>query len=576
MPLNAGETVGERYRVVKLLGQGGMGAVYQAWDTRLNHPVAIKEMRPQAGLDPSVLGQLRGQFKQEAQILATLVHTNLVRVTDYFSWSGSEYLVMDFVDGESLAARIGREGPQQEAHVAAWARQLLSAMAYCHGRGVIHRDIKPHNIIIAPNGRAVMVDFGLVKLWDANDPHTRTVMRGMGTPEYAPPEQYDVGPGHTDPRSDVYGLGATLYHALSGQLPPTATQRMASPRSFVPLRRFNPAVSPGMEGIVQRAMEIPMDRRFQSADQMAQALGVALRTAPAKPRPAPKRDGRTRPTSGMKPSEKGKGSMLLGLGGAGLAALGGGCLLLAVIAVLVVWALSDGGSATPVTPTRGSTATPATSTRAPTATALMATATPRPTETPESGTEPDSASILFQDDFSNSASGWETGSYDTGSVGHTDGAYSVISLGDGNTMWGVANRSFDDAVIDVDTIQVSAPANNNNGYGVVCREQGGESANGYFLLISGDGAYSIAKAVEGDFEWLVDWTFSDAIRKGNESNHVRAVCDGATLALFANGKSLATAEDSTYTGGDMAFAAVSLEEGEPTEITFDNLVVSRP
>jgi serine/threonine-protein kinase len=573
MPLDVGETIGERYRIIKKLGEGGMGAVYQAWDTRLNHPVAVKEMRPQAGLDPSLLGQLRGQFKQEAQILATLVHTNLVRVTDYFSWSGSEFLVMDFVEGDSLAAQIRRDGPQQEAQVAAWARQLLAALGYCHGRGVIHRDIKPHNIIIAPDGRAVLVDFGLVKLWDANDPHTRTVMRGMGTPEYAPPEQYDVGPGHTDPRSDIYGLGATLYHALSGQLPPTATQRMASPRSFLPLRRYNPAVSPGMEAIVHKAMEIPMDRRFQSADQMAQALGVPARAGPTGPRPSPGREGRTGPTREMETTEKRKGSMLLGLGGAGLAALGGGCLLLAVIAVIIVWAISDGGGATPVTPTSGAAVT---STHTPTSSSLGATDTPRPSSTPESGGGPDPTSVLFQDDFSNSASGWETGSYDTGSVGYKGGAYVVTSLGDGNTMWGVANLSFDDVVIDVDSVQVDAPSNNNNGYGVACREQGGANANAYFLLISGDGAYSIIKSVDGDFEWLVDWTFSDVILKGNAGNHIRAVCDGTTLALFVNGQSLASTEDSTYTSGDIALAAVSLEEGEPTQISFDNLVVGRP
>jgi hypothetical protein len=205
-----------------------------------------------------------------------------------------------------------------------------------------------------------------------------------------------------------------------------------------------------------------------------------------------------------------------------------------------------------------------------------ATDTPRPTDTPESGDGPDPASILLQDDFSSSASGWETGSYDTGSVDYKDGGYSVRSLGDGNTMWGVANLAFDDVVVDVDTVQIEAPSNNNNGYGVACREQGGANANAYFLLISGDGAYSIIKSVEGDFEWLVDWTFSDVIQKGNAGNHIRAVCEGTTLALFANGQSLATTEDSTYTSGDIALAAVSLEADEPTEIIFDNLVVSRP
>ena len=276
MPLDAGEIVGERYRVVRLLGQGGMGAVYRAWDTRLNRPIALKEMIPQVGLDASMLAQLRDQFEQEAQTLGTLTHPSLVRVTDYFSWNNNVYLVMDFVEGESLAELIYREGAQSEAQVLAWAEQLLDALAYCHKQGVLHRDIKPQNIIITPEGRALLVDFGLVKLWNPQDPETRTVMRGAGTPEYAPPEQYDMGAGHTDPRSDIYSMGATLYQALTGQSPPTATQRMSSPASFVPPRHANVAVSPTFERIVLKALEIAMENRFQSADEMLQAM--ALRT----------------------------------------------------------------------------------------------------------------------------------------------------------------------------------------------------------------------------------------------------------------------------------------------------------
>ena len=114
MTLQIGQMVDNRYRVEKLLGQGGMGAVYRAWHTRLNRPIALKEMVPQPGLDADVLAELRKQFENEARVLATLSHANLVRVTDYFSWEGSECLVMDFVEGESLADRIQQHGPQPE------------------------------------------------------------------------------------------------------------------------------------------------------------------------------------------------------------------------------------------------------------------------------------------------------------------------------------------------------------------------------------------------------------------------------------------------------------------------------
>ena len=199
--LSIGEVVENRYRIAKLLGQGGMGAVYRAWDMRLNRPVALKEMIPQLGLGAEALADLREQFRQEAQILATLDHPSLVRVTDSFSQLSSEYLVMNFVDGESLGDRVERLGPLPEAQVLEWAGQLLGALAYCHAQGIIHRDVKSHNVIIRPDGRAVLIDFGLVKLWDPDDPQTKTVMRGMGTPAFAPPEQFEGDAEYTDEQS---------------------------------------------------------------------------------------------------------------------------------------------------------------------------------------------------------------------------------------------------------------------------------------------------------------------------------------------------------------------------------------
>lgn len=184
------------------------------------------------------------------------------------------------------------------------------------------------------------------------------------------------------------------------------------------------------------------------------------------------------------------------------------------------------------------------------------------------------ANVLFEDDFGSSGSGWETGDYDGGNVGYKNGVYSVTSY-DGR-MWGLANQSFSDVVIEVDATQVSAPANDNNAYGIVCREQGDEGGSGYYLMISGDGNYTIAKIVNGDVEYLVEWTTSSAIRQGNATNHIRAICDGSNLVLFANGQRLASANDSSYTSGDIALTATSLEDDESTEIHFDNLVVRKP
>ena len=272
MPLSPGDIIQDRYRVEDLLAQGGMSALYQAWDLRLGVPCAIKEMIPPPGLDEKVLEQFREQFLQEARVLAELHHTHMPRVTNHFELEESVYLIMDFVEGPRLDEMINEKQVISEENILTWAWELIDALKYCHDRGVIHRDVKPQNVIITPEGQAMLVDFGLVKVLDVNDRRTRTAMRGMGTPEYAPPEQYDAEPGSTDERSDIYGLGATLYHALAGTPPPTATQRIVNPSSFKSVRSYQSQVSTRVDNAILKALALQPERRFQNVTEMAQAL----------------------------------------------------------------------------------------------------------------------------------------------------------------------------------------------------------------------------------------------------------------------------------------------------------------
>lgn len=189
-----------------------------------------------------------------------------------------------------------------------------------------------------------------------------------------------------------------------------------------------------------------------------------------------------------------------------------------------------------------------------------------------SGSIPEGGAI-FEDDFSDPGSGWEVGDYPGGSVGYKSGTYFVTSTGEGTTMWGVAGRNFSNVVIQVDATQISAPANDNNDYGVICRLQ--QNADGYYLLISGDGLFSILLAENDLFTPLVDWTPSDAINQGDRTNSITVVCDGSTLSLSANDQLLATIEDSTFRSGDIALTATSYES-EMTEVQFDNLAVTEP
>ena len=272
MSLQPGEVINNRYRIVKMLGQGGFGAVYRAWDTSFNMPCALKEnleTRPEA----------QRQFEREARMLRGMKHPNLPLVTDYFVLEGKgQYLVMDFVEGQDLGQILEQSGgPLPEAQVLDWAGQICDALVYMHAQNppVIHRDIKPANIRITPKGEAMLVDFGIAKLFDPQL-ETTTGARAV-TPGFAPVEQY--GQGVTDQRTDIYALGATLYTLLTGQRPPESIQRTLKD-SLAPPHTINPRISARTSAAIRCAMEMDPDKRFQNADEFKSALSSAGQAKP--------------------------------------------------------------------------------------------------------------------------------------------------------------------------------------------------------------------------------------------------------------------------------------------------------
>jgi len=274
--LSPGTMLQNRYLIQRVLGQGGMGAVYLALDYRLGqNPIAVKE-----NLDTSPQAQV--QFQHEANVLANLGHPNLPKVFDHFvEPSGRQYLVMEYVAGDDLDTLVQQRDALPEAQVLAWADALLDALSYLHSQPqpVIHRDIKPANIKLTPDGKIKLVDFGLVKLYDTTNPYTKTIVHNVGSPQYAPPEQFNPT-GHTDARSDLYALGATLYHLLTGQAPATATDRVINPQVFCMPRHINATIAPTTEAAIMRAMELPINNRFQTAAEMRQALQGVLPPSP--------------------------------------------------------------------------------------------------------------------------------------------------------------------------------------------------------------------------------------------------------------------------------------------------------
>jgi eukaryotic-like serine/threonine-protein kinase len=264
MTLQQGLLLHSRYRVVKLLGQGGFGAVYRAWDTTFNLPCALKENTEQTP-------EAQRQFEREARMLRTLKHPNLPLVTDYFIIHGQgQYLVMDYVDGQDLEEILQQSGaPLAEAEVVSWMIQICDALTYLHNQEppIIHRDIKPGNIRVTPQGQAMLVDFGIAKLYD---PRSKTTQGARAvTPGFSPQEQY--GKATTDARTDIYALGATMYTLLTAMEPPESIQRNLG-AGLVGPSALNPAVSLTVEQVILKAMEMLPEKRFQTTAAMKTAL----------------------------------------------------------------------------------------------------------------------------------------------------------------------------------------------------------------------------------------------------------------------------------------------------------------
>jgi serine/threonine-protein kinase len=572
--LATGQVLQNRYRILGLLGQGGMGAVYLAEHLALGYRCAVKEQIPDPAASPQALAQLCQQFRAEARTLANLDHPNLPRVSDIFSDGGNEYLVMEYVEGKNLADALAEhlqnyQAPLPEKPVLIWMDQVLDALAYLHDQTpcpIIHRDVKPANIILTPSGKVKLVDFGLVKLLDPGQPGTATAMRGLGTPEYTPLEQYPGGASHTDARSDVYALGATMYHLLTGEAPPTVRDRLLNPAALVPPTQANSALTAATGAAILKALEIQPAQRFQTAGEMRQALAAsrsgalsqggsqaaptvqwrASATAPAAaapPAPASVRSAQRAPQGG-------RGSVI-GIGSLPAAQpVGRGCLWAAGLAglVFVVALIAIGLAAQGSAP---------------------ATSAPTPADTPwqvasavPAGTIAVGANapgVFFDEDFSSRQFAELHGWQDSSSADVTFSwapHQATITVDKQNTCYGYGVPGMYGSFAAVVDLQPVGPGYSE--YGIWFRRRdndSGEMEQTYQFRVATAGWYSLDEGLNG--HWvdpeLIPATGSAYIHQGSAPNTLAVLAQGPNLSFYINGNLVNTVADTSLTDGGLEF-----------------------
>ena len=265
-PVETPRVFSGRYELTHLIARGGMAQVYRARDRLLDRPVALKVLFPELSVDRAFVER----FRREAQAAANLSHPNIVPVFDWGEDGGTYYIVMEYIDGQPLSQALRSGGPMPAQRVAMIGARVADALAYAHRHGVVHRDVKPGNVLITNDEQVKVTDFGIARAVNTEESLTQTGAV-MGTATYFSPEQAEGG--GVDPRSDIYSLGVVMYEMVAGRPPFLGESPVAVASKHVRerpplLRDLNPTVPPALEAVIAKAMAKSADLRYQTATEL--------------------------------------------------------------------------------------------------------------------------------------------------------------------------------------------------------------------------------------------------------------------------------------------------------------------
>ncbi|MEW6231283.1 MAG: protein kinase [Chloroflexota bacterium] len=622
-----GKTLG-RYEIKELIGQGGMATVFKAYQISLDRYVAIKVLPAQYVQQEGFLQR----FTREARAVAKLKHPNILDVYDFGEEVGVTYIVMEYVEGGTLKDRL--TGPLPIDQALRLTSQLASALGYAHGQGIIHRDVKPSNVLLTKDGWPLLSDFGIAKVSEATSALTRTGV-GMGTPEYMSPEQAQGMA--VDGRSDIYSLGVMLYQMVTGQVPFQAQTPIAVVLRHIkdlppPPRSINPDIPEAVEQVILQALAKNPDNRYQRAEEMAAALEQIVQTttipverpaisaetmttvAAARLMPKPQQElgalfaraqdsvraqqwntavGLLRQVLAQDPSYPGAQALLnrAEAGIHGPTPLPGALpvfmpeeapkkgpsplvILGGIGAALIVLTCLVLVVATLFFGGIGALIALAEPT--PTATPLPTTTpTPKPTATPRPTVPPPTptlaGALLLADDFSNKNSGWTEESSDTADRGYVGGKYRILVKKTNWVVWAYLKKSFSDFAAEVTVQKESGP--DNSGMGLIFRRA--SDYEFYLFQVSPLGQYQVSKLLrQGSEGWetLQKWTSSDYVNKGAKANRLRVEARGSQLQVYANDHLLTTIKDASFSSGDIGLLAGTFAEPQVSAL-FDDFKV---